>query len=144
MTLAATWLRLKIDLATEIPPLNSLGSNDPKKDTRAASVGKKIIPAARVTGKDMLTLTDFQTRTGAKSTAATIAAHSPSSTAATCPRINLVEPGIARASVAKLVSQKKRRVAESSRSLDAVLVLLRLTETDMLPPCLMGGAPATA
>jgi hypothetical protein len=78
MTLAATWLRLNIDFANETPPLSSRGSKEPMNATSAASVGRKIIPAAKVTGKDMLTLTEPHTRTGTRSTDATMAAHNPS------------------------------------------------------------------
>ena len=74
MTLAATWLRLKIDFARETPPVSSRGSKDPAKAMIAASAGEKSIPAAKATGKDMLTVTDPQTRTGIRSTAATMAA----------------------------------------------------------------------
>jgi hypothetical protein len=51
MTLAATWLRLKTDFANETLPFSSRGSKEPTKATKAASVGRKIIPAAKVTGK---------------------------------------------------------------------------------------------
>jgi len=71
---SATWERLKTALENEDSPRTSIGSKQPAKATIAAKAGGKRRAAARETGKDMVRVTPFPTRTSIRSAARATAA----------------------------------------------------------------------